>query len=164
MAIIYPSSCRNITSGALRQIKQQGYSTNTQDGGVFSTAFIRSMQAHGTNIFAKPNEPLGIFMTALEQAQKDIEGTSTAISATSRQMVHNAETATSQLTESSRKMRDATDKLTTQMQKFNSIFTNAHFAEQSKAAQSLADAMERLAVLQEKGLLANVMDALKNTR
>jgi len=161
MAIIYPASCRGMTTGAMRQVKQQGYSTNTKDGGVFSTEFVMGMQANKTGDFARHNEPLGIFMTALEQAQKDIEGTSHAVGAASRNMVIGAEAATQQLTEASRKMRDATDKLSTQMQKFNAIFTSAHFADQSKAAQSLADAMERLSVLQEKGLLADVMTALK---
>lgn len=46
------------------------------------------------------------------------------------------------------------------MQKFNNIFASAKFSEQAQAATSLADALERLAKLEERGLLEKVMTAL----
>ena len=141
MAIILPEACRGLSAGVMRQIKEQGYSTNTVDGGVFSTAYVKNLIVTGNSSYLRKNEPLGKFMTALEQAQKDIEGTTAAVSASARIMVNESEVANAKLTEASRKMRDATEKLGAQMQKFNAIFTGAHFAEQSKAAQSLADAI-----------------------
>jgi methyl-accepting chemotaxis protein len=143
----------------MRQIKQQGWTTAGRDGGAFSTDFIRNktVSLHG---YTRRNEPLGIFMNQLTEAKKDIDATSEAVSASARKMVDAAKQASADMTEASRKMRDATEKLTAQMQKFHSAFANTKFDEQAKAAASLADAMERLAALEDKGLLSKVMAAL----
>lgn len=160
MAIIFPASCRGVSSGAMRQIKQHGFTTSAgKDGGAFSPDYIRAMVANPTG-YTRKNEPLGIYMSQLAEAQKTIESTTDAVSASARKMVDEARNASSELTESSRKMREATDKLNSQMQKFHSIFSGAKFDEQAKAAQSLADALERLARLEEKGLLSKVMASL----
>ena len=75
-------------------------------------------------------------------------------------MSDSAEQASLDMINSSRKMREATEKLTVQMQKFHTIFNNAKFDEQAKAAASLADSMERLATLEQRGLLSKVIQAL----
>ena len=159
MAIIYPESCRGITAGALRQIKQTGYTTAGVDGGAFSKAYINGLVSDRTG-YTRKNEPLGIFMSQLTEAKKDIDETTEAVNSSARKMVDGARQASESLTDCSRKMRESTDKLTAQMQKFHSAFSSAKFDEQAKAAQSLADAMERLALLEEKGLLSKVIAAL----
>jgi ABC-type transporter Mla subunit MlaD len=143
----------------MRQLKQQGWTTAGRDGGAFTAGFIRKQTA-SLQGYTRHNEPLGIFMNQLTEAKKDIDATSEAVSASARKMVDSATRASADMTEASRKMRDATEKLTTQMQKFHSAFANTKFDDQAKAATSLADAMERLAALEEKGLLSKVMAAL----
>lgn len=159
MPIIYPDSCKGITSGAMRQLKTQGFTTAGTDGGACSTEYVKNMIASRSG-YTRKNEPLGIYMSQLTEAQKDIEATSDAVSASARKMVESARAASEGLTESSRKMRESTDKLTAQMQKFHAAFSSSKFDEQAKAAQSLADAMERLAKLEEKGMLSKVIAAL----
>ena len=100
-------------------------------------------------------------MTQLDEAQKTINSTADAVSESARRMVKTAEDASLSLVESSRKMRDATEKLSAQMQKFNSIFSSAKFAEQAEAATKLADALERLAALERTGALQKMMAAMK---
>lgn len=99
-------------------------------------------------------------MTALEQAQADMANTTDAISVTSRKMVQAAESANSALTDASRKMRDGTDKLGAAMLKFTGIFGSSDFANQAAAAASLAESLERLAALEERGMLTKVLAAL----
>lgn len=99
-------------------------------------------------------------MSQLTEAKKDIDSTTDAVSASVHRMIDEAEKASRAMTESSRKMREATDKLTAQMQRFHLAFSSAKFEDQAKAATSLADAMERLAALEEKGLLSKVIAAL----
>ena len=160
MPIIYPESCRGLTSGALRQIKQHGFTNSAgKEGGAFSLTYVKSRMADLSEYKSK-REPLGIYMSQLHEARKDIEETTDAVSASARKMIAEASSASASLTDSSRKMRDATEKLNAQMSKFHTIFANTKFDEQAKAAQSLADALERLAKLEEKGLLSKVMAAL----
>ena len=159
MAIIYPEHCRGTTAGALRQVKQQGFTTAGTEGGLFSSEYVKGMQAIAVG-FTRKTEPLGKFMSQLTEAKTQIEDVSAAVSAASRKMVEEAAAASESLTASSRKMREATEKLTAQMGKFHAAFANAKFDEQAKAAQSLADAMERLAELEEKGMLSKVIAAL----
>lgn len=144
----------------MRQIKQQGFTTAGKDGGAFAVDFVKGQLVNLTS-YTRHNEPLGIFMNQLTEAKKDLDATTDAVSASARRMVESAERASSNMVESSRKMRDATDKLSAQMQKFHTIFSSSKFDEQAKAAASLADSMERLAVLAENGLLSKVIQALK---
>lgn len=99
-------------------------------------------------------------MSQLAETRKDIECTTDAVTASARKMVNEAENASASMTDASRKMREATDKLNAQMQKFHATFASVKFDEQAKAAQSLADALERLAKLEEKGMLSKVIAAL----
>lgn len=157
MAIIYPEHLRGITTGALNEIKRKGYTTGS--GGLLSSKYVKEMMKD-TSEFAFRTEPLGIFMTTLEKAKTDIEITADAVSAAAKKMVLASNDATESMNDSSRKMREAVDKLGAQMQKFNNIFASAKFSEQAQAATSLADALERLAKLEERGLLEKVMTAL----
>ncbi len=160
MPIIYPESCRGMTTGSLNQVKRDGYAVSAgKQGGAFSVQYVKERIADLAG-YTRKNEPLGIFMSQLSEARKDIECTTDAVSASARKMVNEAEGASASMTDASRKMREATDKLNAQMQKFHATFSNAKFDEQAKAAQSLADALERLAKLEEKGMLSKVIAAL----
>ncbi len=159
MAIILPAHCKGVTAGALKQIKQQGFTTAGNSSCAFSKSYLDGLIANQKG-YTRHSEPLGIYMSQLNEAQKTIELTTDAVAASARKMVEEAKAASDKLTDSSRKMRDATDKLNAQMQKFHSIFSGAKFDEQAKSAQSLADALERLAVLEEKGLLSKIMQSM----
>jgi hypothetical protein len=143
----------------MRQIQQQGFTTAGRDGGAWSKKMIEGKVATLSG-YTRHNEPLGIFMNQLTEAKRDIDATTDAVSASARRMSDSAEQASLDMINSSRKMREATEKLTVQMQKFHTIFNNAKFDEQAKAAASLADSMERLATLEQRGLLSKVIQAL----
>jgi len=100
-------------------------------------------------------------MRNIEDARNDLEKTSAAVLEAGRRLSAASGETAAQIADASRKMREATDKLSAQMQKFYSIFANSKFDEQARAAQSLADAMERLAALESKGVLSKVMAALQ---
>lgn len=100
-------------------------------------------------------------MTAMEQAQIDIRKTADAVSAAARSMVTGAKESTDAVNDASRKMRDSTEKLGTAMQKFSGIFGDSDFAKKAEAADSLVTSLERLAVLQEKGILEKLMRAMQ---
>ena len=161
MAIIIPDECKNTTAGALQQVKQTGHTTA---GGGFMAKNLVVGLVQSTSGYTSKREPLGKFMSALEKAKDDIEATTDAVTASARRMVETAEEANQGLAASSRKMRESTEKLAAQMTKFSTIFVNARFDEQAKALQSLADAMERLAALEDSGRLSRVMDAVKGQK
>ena len=160
MAIKIPAHCREMTAGALRQVKETGHTTAGKDGGFWDVRTVSNNMANVRGYTAK-TEPLGMYMTQLDEAQKTINSTADSVSESARRMVKTAEDASLSLVESSRKMRDATEKLSAQMQKFNSIFSSAKFAEQAEAATKLADALERLAALERTGALQKMMAAMK---
>ena len=156
MAIIIPDKCRNVTAGALKQVKQTGISTAS--GGICTSDWFDAFAQ--TTFLLNKNEPVGIYMTTLEKAQIDMAVTATATMASSKAMADSANEATRVVTEASRKMRDSTEKLGTAMQKFTGIFGSSDFAKKAEAAESLVTSLERLAVLEEKGILAKLMKAM----
>ena len=160
MAIKIPAHCRGITAGALRHVKETGHTTAGKDGGFWDVRTVSNNMANVKGYTGK-TEPLGMYMTQLDEAQKTLNSTAEAVSESARRMVKTAEDASLSLVESSRKMRDATEKLSAQMQKFNSIFSSAKFAEQAEAATKLADALERLSALERTGALQKMMAAMK---
>ena len=66
MAIIFPANTKGMTAGAMRQIKQQGYTTAS--GGWHDFNHLTSMAADG-GIYLNEREPLGRFMSALEKTK-----------------------------------------------------------------------------------------------
>jgi hypothetical protein len=161
MAIIIPEHCRGVTAGALRQAKQRGWSTNTRDGGIFSTAYVKKLVVHNTADYLTKREPLGQYMEALEQAKQTSTELTEAISSQMRQMVDAASVGSKAMMEVSAKLRDSAEKMGTAMNKFSAIANNTKFAETAKQAESLVNSLERLADLQKSGLLDKVMAAMK---
>lgn len=156
MAIIFPESCRNTTAGAMRQIKQHGISTAS--GGTCSAEWAENTSS--VNFLFAKIAPVGIYMTTLENSQLSMALAATATSASAKAIAVSANEATAVVTEASRKMRDSTEKLGTAMQKFAGIFGSSDFAKKAEAAESLVTSLERLAVLEEKGILAKLMKAM----
>lgn len=157
MAIHYPAECRNVTAGALRQVRQTG--STTASGGLWRVDMVRRL-AVDMNGYFRRNEPIGKLMTALEETTKQVNDLQEAIRKGMVATVEAAKVQTKELTEVSGKLRDNAEKLGTAIEKFSKIAGNTKFAESAKQAESLVNSLERLAELQRSGMLDKVMGAL----
>jgi hypothetical protein len=159
MAIRFPENCTKATAGQIRNINSQGYS----DSGIFSSEYVQYFLMNPSNfkLFLKKTEPVGVFMTALNEAQKEIFDVTSAITVAANTMVSTASKSTESMTESSRKMRDATEKLGSAISKFNGIANGADLAKIAENAERLAESLERLAMLQSQGKLEKIISAIK---
>jgi len=159
MTIRIPENCINATSGQLRNVNSRGYS----DSGVFSSKYVQSFLMNPSNLklFLRKTEPVGVFMTALNEAQKEISDVASAISTAANAMVSTASKSTESMVDSSRKMRDATEKLGSAISKFNSIANGSDLAKIAENAERLAESLERLAALQSQGKLEKIISAIK---
>jgi hypothetical protein len=159
MAIHLPESCRGVTSGALRQVKINGHTSAS--GGLFAAGYVRGMLTTASlSSYASKNEPLGKFMETISETEKSIKGVSEAIRTQVSSMVAAADAANIQMTDLSRKLRDSTDKFGTALARFSATTSDPRFAEKVKQAESLVDSLERLAKLQETGMLDKVIAAM----
>jgi len=157
--IIFPNNLRNITAGALQQIKQQGVTTASK--GYVSLDFAANKVADfRMAYYLDKNEPLGIFMTTTAETVKEINAVADAISVATRAMVDAAKESNKQMTDVSGKMRDNAEKLGVAIQKFSKIANDNNFANTAKVAESLVDSLERLAELERTGVLDRVMKAM----
>jgi hypothetical protein len=159
MSIKLPEHCKGMTAGALRQLQQHGYTTAS--GGGFSKSFVDHAFIGDQHLYTSKREPVGGYMSNLETAKQHVEEMSEAMSKATRNMVHTADAATKELAAVSGRLRDATDKLGSAIVKFNAATANKSFAESADRATKLVEAMERLAVLQERGVLDKVIKALQ---
>lgn len=153
MAIIYPTHLKGMTSGALRQIKQQG--STTAAGGWHSMDTLYEL-ATDVSVYLKPREPLGKYMTALKAATEDAKEMTEALLKNTNAMVEQAK----EMNDLNGKMRDGADKLGLAIEKFNKVAGNTNFAETAKQAESLVNSLERLAALEASGTLDKVMKAM----
>jgi len=159
MAILIPESCKNVTSGSLRELAQSGHTTGS--GGAFNVKFIKAQLRTATpSDYTSKTETMGKYMQELDSTQKKFEESADAISASIKKMVSAAEIAHKQLHETSAKMRDGTDKLGAAMTKFSAITNNSKFAETAKIASSLVESLERLALLQTTWMLDKVLQSM----
>jgi len=157
MAIIFPASTKGMTAGAMRQIKQQGYTTAA--GGWHTIDSVYNM-ATEANVYLNQNEPLGRFMSALEQTAEDAKLLTEALIKSTHAMVEQAKESNKQLNDVNGKMRDGAEKLALAIEKFNKVAGNTNFAETAKQAESLVNSLERLAALEASGMLEKVMKAM----
>lgn len=146
----------------MRQLKTQGHTTAS--GGLFSKDYLNHLLSDETlsSTLRLKREPLGVFMSQLENVAKQIEETAAAVSTQSNALVSAAQIASKQMMEVSAKMRDSAEKMSTAMVKFAAIANNTKFAESAKTAESLVNSLERLAELQRTGMLDKVMAAMKH--
>ena len=159
MPIIFPNNLRNITAGALKQIKQQGVTTASKGYVGLDFAANKIADFRMADYLYK-HEPLGILMTTTNETVKDINAVADAISLATRAMVDAAKESNKQMTDVSGKMRDNAEKLGTAIQKFSKIANDSNFANTAKVAESLVDSLERLAELERTGVLDRVMKAM----
>ena len=103
MAIIYPSSCKGVTAGALRQIRQQGFTTAS--GGIFSISSVKGMVSEKKAFFSQTGQA-GVFMENLNSTKQKIEENTEAIFASGRKLVETAKDANKQMAEVTGKFRD----------------------------------------------------------
>ena len=157
MAIIYPSNCKGVTAGALRQIKQQGFTTAS--GGLFSIDNVTGM-VNEQKVYFSQTEPAGVFMENLTSTKQKIEENTEAIFASGRKLVETAKDANKQMAEVTGKFRDGTERLSNAIDKLMKVAERGDFAETVRLTESLVESLERLAVLEEKGLLDKVMRAM----
>jgi ABC-type transporter Mla subunit MlaD len=157
MAIIFPANTRGMTAGAMRQIKQQGFTTAA--GGWHDLNHIHGMAADG-GIYLNEREPLGRFMSALEKTAEDANALTDALLKSTTAMVEQAKESNRQLNDVNGKMRDGAEKLGLAIERFNKVAGNTNFAETAKQAESLVNSLERLAALEASGMLEKVMKAM----
>jgi len=158
LAIIFPESCRGVTSGALREIRRHGATTSC--GGLFSTKFVVEELNKGTHLYFERTEPAGVYMTDIAEAKVKIDEGTAAIQKSSHALVESARDANKQMSEVTGKFRDGTEKLSVAIDKLMKVAERGDFAETVKLTVTLVDSLERLAVLEEKGLLDKVMKAM----
>lgn len=160
MAINYPANCRNITAGAMRQLKQRGYTTAS--GGLTQTEAVKNMAQHTRPAeYFSNREPAGIFMSNLESQKQAIEETTEAILAATRRMVDVAKESNKEMAGISGKMRASTESLGAAIDKLTKIASRGDFEKTVALTSTLVDALERLAVLEEKGMLDKVIKAMR---
>jgi len=157
MAIIFPANTKGMTAGAMRQIKQQGYTTAA--GGWHTMDRVYGL-ANDVGIYLDEREPLGKFMTVLEKSAEDAKELTQALMKHTFAMVEQAKESNKQLNDVNGKMRDGAEKLALAIEKFNKVAGNTNFAETAKQAESLVNSLERLAALEASGMLEKVMKAM----
>lgn len=158
MPVKYPDKCRDATAGQLREISRQGYS---EDGQFVRMDVAMAAFASNPNALFNKCEPGGKYMETLQQTKAQLDATTDALAASSRKLVATAKEANAGMTDASRGMRDNIDKLGAAIEKFNKLTGSRDFTETVKHAEALVSAMERLAVLEEKGVLDRVFAALQ---
>ena len=146
-----------MTAGAMRQIKQQGYTTAA--GGWHTMDRVYGL-ANDVGIYLDEREPLGKFMTVLEKSAEDAKELTEALIKSTHAMVEQARESNKQLNDLNGKMRDGAEKLGLAIEKFNKVAGNTNFAETAKQAESLVNSLERLAALEASGMLEKVMKAM----
>lgn len=159
MPIILPETCRVTTAGALREIAKQGYTFAS--GGLVSGEYIDRLMVGNPGNFFRFTEPAGIFMDKLEQTKQQIEENTEAIRRSSYALVDTAKEANKAMTDVSGKMRDGADKLSFAIDKMLKVTGRGDFGQVVALTESLVDSLERLAVLEQKGLLDKVMQAMQ---
>lgn len=157
MPIIYPPNCRNITQGALRELRKKG--STTASGGLWTNERANSIGVQATNYFLH-DQPARIFMDSLERTKQQIDENTQAICSASHKLVDAANDANKQLATVTGKFRDGIERLGTALDKLAKTTERTDFIHTTQAMASLVDSLERLAVLEERGLLSKVMCAV----
>ena len=99
-------------------------------------------------------------METLDRTKQQIEENTEAILSSGRKLVDAAKDANKQMADVTGKFRDGTERLGNAIDKLMKVAGRGDFAETVKLTESLVDSLERLAALEEKGLLDKVMRAM----
>lgn len=99
-------------------------------------------------------------MSNLDTAKDRIDETTEAIRVSAVKMVETAREANKTMNDVSGKMRDGSEKLAVAIDKMMKIAGRGDFAETVRLTESLVSSLERLADLEQRGLLDKVMRAM----
>lgn len=127
---------------------------------MFSTKFVAIKGAMMADDYVNKLEPAGEFMANIETAKEHIEQTSEAIFASARKLVAVANEANKEMAGISGKFRAGTEHLGVAIDKMMRTVSRGDYEKTVKLTVDLVDALERLAALEEKGLLDKVMKAM----
>ena len=100
-------------------------------------------------------------MEALTTTQKTIEDNTAAIQASARRLVESATDANKQMANVTGKVRAGTENLGAAIDKLMKVAGRGDFEKTVALTESLVESLERLAALEEKGLLDKVMKAMR---
>lgn len=162
MPIIFPDKLKGVTSGMLREIRQQGWTG--AKGGLFAESFVdRLSNQIKTSDFSKKTHPLGEFIAMTKETIDQIDELTFALQRARTSMVDAAKDANKSVIDISRHMRENSEKLGAALEKFSKITANTNFAETVKQAESLVSCLERLAELERSGSLEKIIVAMSKT-
>lgn len=102
-------------------------------------------------------------MTQLSEVKQHVEDGADAIFKAGAQLVAVAKEANKNMADVTGKFRDGTAKLGDAIDKMNKVAERGDFANTVKLVESLVTSLERLSVLEEKGVLVKVMSAMKQS-
>ena len=100
-------------------------------------------------------------MSTIENAVESLGKAKQSLSYAARDFQESAKNAAKGALDASGKLRDGSEKLGTALDKLMKVSGRADFAETVKLTGQLVESLERLAALEEKGLLDKVMKAMQ---
>jgi hypothetical protein len=156
-----PCSAHGLTTGAVKQLKLNGFTTAC--GGIFSKeyfdhAFTDRHTCMG--LITSPSEPIGKFMTTLTSLEDQISSSALAVNSAIIKLNGAADTAKDKLHGVSGKLREGAEKLSVAIDKVMVVSGRKDYAEVVRLTESLVGSLERLAELEQKGLLDRVIRAM----
>lgn len=101
-------------------------------------------------------------MEQLEKTKQQLDDNTQAIVESGRKLVEAAREANKGMADVSGKFRDGANKLGVAIDGMMKVAGRSDFAEAVRLTESFVASMERLAALEEKGILEKVMRAMKN--
>ena len=100
-------------------------------------------------------------MDALENTKQQLDDNTTAIQAAGRRLVDAAKDANKQMSDVTGKFRAGTEHLGVAIDKMMKVAGRGDYEKTVQLTCTLVESLERLAVLEEKGLLDKVMRAMR---
>ena len=100
-------------------------------------------------------------MGTIENAVESLDKAKKSLFEASKEFQESAKSAAKGALDASGKLRDGSEKLGTALDKLMKVSGRADFAETVRLTASLVESLERLAALEEKGLLDKVMKAMQ---
>jgi len=160
MPIIFPSHCKGVTLGALRQVRSEGITTACK--GLASQAGIDKLMFNTQENYFLKTEPIGGFMATMETMKETVEQNSAATREAIKSLVEDAREGTKALNDVTGKMRDGVERMGVALQKLGKVVGNSDLRQTVELTSSLVDALERLSILEEKGLLSKVIASMSS--
>jgi hypothetical protein len=149
---------KQITAGALRQIKATGYTNSC--GEYWSQKFFLSALTNNLEIYFHKTESAGAYMDALEKNKEIIDKSTQALLDSCGALVVQAKESNKQLAGATGKIRANIEYLSVAIEKLAKVSKDTDLANTAALMLSLVDSLERLAVLEQKGVLGKIMQSM----